>query len=345
MKKIKVLIIFFNIVFLLIAVELFFLYALDYKTLSKIDTCQRLYNNKKDFSYYSPNCEIITKHWEQKNFISYKINSEGRRDLSLQQNKNVKKIAFIGDSFTFGAMVPIQKNYNFYAFNTLRKSYEIHNYGTPAEQLHNVFNKLKTLDHKKYDYFVYGLTPNDFFDLVDGSYIKNFTKKNKSENINKVNIANTKLFYKLKNYLVSTATSRFILHTLMSNDQIYINTYLSRTPYSEYLSEELTKNWISAINFLDQSLKELDKNFKTKLKIFILPQRAEVVSMRLNKYNLTFLNTLINVCKKNEIDCSHSDVLALSKIKESHFPVDGHLTIEGNRVVAEYLFRWASKWN
>ena len=70
-------------------------------------------------------------------------------------------------------MVPIEDNYNFYAFNNiLKSSFEIHNYGTPAEQLHNVFNKLNTLDESKYNYIVYGLTPNDFFDLVDGSLNK-----------------------------------------------------------------------------------------------------------------------------------------------------------------------------
>ena len=144
---------------------------------------------------------------------------------------------------------------------------------------------------------------------------------------------------------MSSATSRFILHTLMSNDQIYLKTYLSRKPYSGYLLEILPPEWIESINYFDESLKTLDKNLKSKLKIFILPQRAEVVSSRLKSYNYSFINYLINICKENQIDCSFSDLNNLSKLKESHFPVDGHLSIQGNHEVAKSLSEWAKSWN
>ena len=344
MFKIKNLIIIANIIFILIAVELFFKYILDFKSVSKENTCKRVYNKDKDFSFYSPNCKSVIKHWEQDNFVTYKTNSTGRRDLP-KQIPFEKKIAFIGDSFTFGAMVPIEDNYNFYAFKKILKSpYEIHNYGTPAEQLHNVINKLKTLDYKEYDHIVYGLTPNDFFDLVDGSYyvkIKN-TDNSKQEINNKKN--NMQIFKSIKRYLLSTASSRFILHSLMSNDTIYLKTYLSRKPYSGYLLEILPKEWINSINYFDESLKTLDVNLKSKLKIFILPQRAEVVSNRLNSYNSSFINSILNKCNENQIDCSFSDLNSLSKLKKSHFPVDGHLSIQGNHEVAKSLSLWVKNW-
>ena len=143
---------------------------------------------------------------------------------------------------------------------------------------------------------------------------------------------------------MSSATSRFILHTLMSNDQIYLKTYLSRKPYSGYLLEILPPEWIESINYFDESLKTLDKNLKSKLKIFILPQRAEVVSSRLKSYNYSFINYLMNICKENQIDCSFSDLNSLSKLKKSHFPVDGHLSIQGNHEVAKSLSLWVKNW-
>ena len=149
MVKFKNLVILLNIFIFFIVIELFINFILDFRVIIDANTCKRIYNKEFDYSYYSPNCENVIKHWEQDNFVSYKINSEGRRDITYQ-NKNTKKLAFIGDSFTFGAMVPIEDNYNFYAFNNiLKSSYEIHNYGTPAEQLHNVINKLKTLEEKE----------------------------------------------------------------------------------------------------------------------------------------------------------------------------------------------------
>ena len=341
----KNLIIIINIFLILLATELFFKYVLDYRSISKVNTCKRIYNNEKDFSFYTPNCKNIIKHWEQKNFVTYEINSKGRRDQPNQVT-NQKKIAFIGDSFTFGAMVPIEDNYNFYAFKKILNSpYEIHNYGMPAEQLHNVLNKLKTLEYRSYDYIVYGITPNDFFDLVDGSYFSKTKDKDKTNKIieNKKNKMET--FKSIKNYLLSTASSRFILHNLISNDKIYLKTYLSRKPYSGYLLKNLPEEWIKATNYLDESLKILDNNLKSKLKIFILPQRAEVVSNRLNSYNSSFINSLINICNKNNIDCSFPDLDSLSAIEESHFPVDGHLSIQGNHEVAKSLSEWVKNWN
>ena len=345
MFRLKSLIIVINVIILIFAIELYFIFVLNYKTEVEINNCKRIYYKEKDFSSYSPNCKSVIKHWEQSNFVTYKTNSEGRRDLE-PESSFLKKIAFIGDSFTFGAMVPIEDNYNFYAFKKILKSpYEIHNFGTPAEQFHNVMNKLKTLDHRDYVHIVYGLTPNDFFDLVDGSYF--FKVKNKN-NINKedTNKKNSMATFKsIKNYLLSTASSRFILHSLMSNDKIYLRTYLSRKPYSGYLLENLPDEWAEALNFFDETLRGLDKNLKLKLKIFILPQRAEVVSNRLNSYNSSFINSLITICNKNNIDCSFPDLDSLSAIEESHFPVDGHLSIQGNHEVAKSLSEWVKSWN
>tara|TARA_B100000242_G_C43040324_1_gene485285 strand:+ start:591 stop:1634 length:1044 start_codon:yes stop_codon:yes gene_type:complete len=344
MLRVKNLIILFNIFLIILTVELFFKYVLDYRAISKTNTCKRIYNQKKDFSYYSSNCKNVFKHWEQDNFITYKTNSEGRRDLPYREGTQ-KKIAFIGDSFTFGAMVPIEDNYNFYAFKKILNSpYEIHNYGTSAEQLHNVINKLKNLDYNNYDYIIYGLTPNDFFDLVDGSYYFKINHLNEDKKPIILKKDRVKIFQSIKGYLLSTATSRFILHNLMANDLIYLKTYLSRKPYSGYLFDDLSNEWVNSINFFDENLKTLDKNLKSKLKIFILPQRAEVVSYRLKSYNFSFVNSLIKICEKNKIDCASSDLKSLSKIKESHFPVDGHLSIQGNHEVAKSLSLWVKNW-
>lgn len=345
MFKVKNLIILINILIILLVVELFFNFILGFKSITELSTCKRIYDKKNDFHRYSPNCENIIKHWEQDNFVSYKINSEGRRDLANLKN-NSKKVAFIGDSFTFGAMVPIEDNYNFYAFNNiLKSSFELHNYGIPAEQIHNVFNKLNLLDESKYDYIIYGLTPNDFFDLVDGSFykkLKNVSDVNKKDKTEKTKM---KTFKKMKSFLLSTATSRFILHSLMSNDSIYLKTYLSRKPYSGYLLKNLPDEWIKAIDYFDESLNNLEVKYKSKLKIFILPQRAEVVINRLNSYNPSFVNAVVNICKKNKIDCSFPDLNSLSKIDESHFPVDGHLTIQGNHNVGKSLAEWVKNWD
>ena len=92
MFKVKNLIILINILIILLFTELFFTFILGFKSKTELSTCKRIYDKKNDFHSYSPNCENILKHWEQDNFVSYKINSEGRRDLGSQKDNSKKVI-------------------------------------------------------------------------------------------------------------------------------------------------------------------------------------------------------------------------------------------------------------
>ena len=98
-------------IILVIGIEVFILYILNYKVVISGNTTCRQYISENDFSVYKPNCELYHKHWEQDIGIEYTINSFGRRDGS--QSTGEQLIAFIGDSFTFGAMVNINDNYNY----------------------------------------------------------------------------------------------------------------------------------------------------------------------------------------------------------------------------------------
>ena len=163
--------------FLLIGIETSLYYFFNFKNIVKGDTKCKIYDDKKNYSYYKPNCKLYLKHWEQNYGVEYNFNDFGRRDDS-NNNDYDKLIAFVGDSFTFGAMVPIEKNYNFKAINLLNyKNYSGHNYGVSGEEFHNIFSKLKDLNFDEYEAVVYGLTPNDLFYIVDA---KQFNFKSSS---------------------------------------------------------------------------------------------------------------------------------------------------------------------
>lgn len=305
-------------IILVIGIEVFILYILNYKVVISGNTTCRQYISENDFSVYKPNCELYHKHWEQDIGIEYTINSFGRRDGS--QSTGEQLIAFIGDSFTFGAMVDINDNYNYRSLHYLEnKKLGGHNFGVAAENFHNIFNKLNKQDFSSYKYIIYGFTPNDLFDLVDGSSIKDGT----------VSI--------VKKLLLSTATSKFLLHNLMRLDKVYLDLYLSRQPYAGYLESPLSGKYENAIDIAFSQLSELENNIKRKLIIVLLPQRAEVVAMRLGLYKNDFQEYFIKSCKSSGLNCFLTDVGPLSKIDESHFPVDGHLTVEGNDIVGRQL--------
>ena len=162
--------------FLILEFSLYFFFG--YRSIVTGDTNCKIFNSKENFSYYKSNCKTLNKHWEQENIIEYSFNNFGRREIQAKPNDNL--VAFIGDSFTFGSMVPIEKNYNFKALEFYKdKNYVAHNYGVAGEQFHNILSKLKKLDFQQYKFVIYGITPNDLFDIVDkkNSDVKNFSKK------------------------------------------------------------------------------------------------------------------------------------------------------------------------
>ena len=310
-----------------VILELSLRFFFGYKESYDGDTSCKVFHTDLNYSTYKINCKISEKHWENDRWIDYQLNQYGRREIN--QKPEGEKIAIFGDSFTFGLMVPIKHNYQFFAKeNLFKKKYTIHNYGVSGEQLDHIFNKLSTINLDEYDHVIYGLTPNDFFDYLKGDI--------KTEDSN---------FQKVKKLLLSTSLSRFMLHESMSIDQIYYNTYKSREPYSGYLESKLNKEWLEATNNLNTKINKLPKKVKNKLKIFLLPQKAEVVSYRLGKYNDAYKNEILKICYKSKINCKASNVPNLASIHDSHFPVDGHLTIKGNHSVAKDFADWVNNWN
>lgn len=320
----------YQLIFILsffVILELSLRFLFDYKESYDGDTSCKVFHTELNYSTYKNNCKVSEKHWENDRWIDYQFNQYGRREINQKLEK--EKIAIFGDSFTVGAMVPIEDNYQFYAKeNLIRKKYTIHNYGVGAEQLDHIFNKLNSINLDEYDHVIYGLTPNDFFD-----YLKGDIKTQESS------------FQKFKKLLLSTSLSRFLLHESMSIDKMYYNTYKSRKPYSGYLESRLNKEWLEAVNNLNTKINKLPKKVKSRLKIFLLPQKAEVVSYRLGKYNDTYQKEILKICSKNKINCMASNISNLASIKDSHFPVDGHLTIEGNHSVAKDFADWINNWN
>ena len=330
---------------LLLLLELILFYGFGYRTISTNATCNRK-NAEKGYSYYQKNCVMIIKHWEQNEPITYHINSSGRRDDLFEGKADTKKIAFIGDSFTFGAMVPIEKNYNYLAvYGLLGRRYEAHNYGVSGEEFLNIINKLNDIDFSSYEHIVYGLTPNDLFNLTDNSQFQESLKvretlSNRPSSEYKIN----SMIKAAKNIALSSATSRFLLHELMSNDRSYLAIYESRKPYSGYLYDNYSEEWREALNIFRLKITSLPLDIKNKLKIFILPQRAEVILFRKGLYKDNFSSQIMSICRGSGIDCGFANLSNLSQLKESHFPVDGHLTLEGNKSVAQDFSNWVNSW-
>lgn len=318
--------------------EVFFKYVLGYRTITNGDPNCKVKLDGKDYSVYKSNCFLISKHWEQADHITYSFNQYGRRDAELSSNtlNNLPLVASIGDSFTFGAMVPIEKNYNYMAFygeKPRKQSAILHNYGVSGEQINNISSRLRTEDFSSYEYIIYGLTPNDFFYLVDRkpTQVSNFGASKESH----------KTF---KDWIYRSAIGSFISHNLMMNDNTYINVYTKRKPYSGYLEDKLSDEWKKGMDLGFQDLYSIPLQTRKKLKIFLLPQKAEVAAWRTGNYSKTFENKFYTLCRRFAFDCRAADISSLASVNYTHFPIDGHLTVEGNKEIASQLRDWSNDW-
>lgn len=323
---------------ILLGIEGLLIYGFNYRELVEGDLDCKVYNENAGFSHYRPNCKLTSKNWEQDSAVSYEFNSFGRREPD-QPVADIN-VAFFGDSFTMGAMVPIEKNYNFKAlekFETPR--YRGHNFGVAAAQFHNILAQLNFTDTNEFDLIIYGLTPNDFFNIVDGTdpFIR-------EKPVSKKVVVNQSTTSSLKNLILSSATSRFLLHNLMKIDSVYLQTYKARKPYAGYLDSPLPSPFSFAVDHVLLALNSLDNSKRDKLIVFLLPQRAEVVAAKLGQINNPLRDYFISKCREMNFECASADVIKLSKVPESHYPVDGHLTISGNASVAEDLFIVMSNW-
>ena len=137
---------------------------------------ERKYVNKK-------NCYFEEKYLKKKVTI-YLTNNLGYRVGSILNNNDLSSLAFVGDSFTYGYLSNYENTFPFNLVKEINKIENFRNYkeinlGVNGYQFEQVLEllKLDTQPIEKSDYIIYGLTPNDLFDIVEKK--NNETKFNK----------------------------------------------------------------------------------------------------------------------------------------------------------------------
>jgi hypothetical protein len=325
-------------IFALALLEFLLLTVGEYRETTSGNPDCKTHSQHGDFSIYRQDCSVRFKHWEQEKEIEYSFNAFGRREPQSQNPQRL--IAFIGDSFTMGAMVPINKNYNYVALRLLDRNYGGHNYGVGGAQFRHVVARLEKIPIEKYDYIVYGLTPNDLFDLVDGTSNSKADER-PTESIENEQSRNSSMVVVEK--LLSTAIARFLLHTLLNVDSVYYKIYMARRPYSGYLQQPVSAAFVEALDHAFRVIANLPENIRSKIVLMLLPQRAEIAAVRLGQQYGGLQAEVRLRCEIHNIRCAFTDMGALAELERSHFAVDGHLTEEGNASVGEDLSKYLAR--
>lgn len=293
----------------------------------------------------SKNCKIYVKHWEHDKVVVYETDAMSNRTSTLPINfkEDMSKIAFFGDSFTWGDMNNSKETYVHHTAANLKKIKKknsgYHNYGVPGFNLIQVLERMKQADLNNYDYVIYGLTPNDLF----SPQTLDLKKEKKRENLNKKSTLKL-LQEKLKKHnlrIVKVASKLFFDFF----PKYYINFYTLRDiNLAGYLSKDSSEYWDKRYSELFIQLEKLDPDIKNKLIIQVVAQRVQVQLYASGDIEsaLAFDNRIEVMCNKLNIKCSFSQIDELSKLKNSHFTIDGHFNSEANLIIGKKLAKFIS---
>tara|TARA_B100001175_G_scaffold311782_1_gene316726 strand:+ start:125 stop:1153 length:1029 start_codon:yes stop_codon:yes gene_type:complete len=299
------------------------------------------YKTVEETPYYTNgiNCNEEIYYFEKKNPTLYATNHKGQR---IGKNVNEKdkieklnKVFFIGDSFTFGHLSNYENSYPYNSIVELNKligdkKYKEINMGVNGYQFRDNLNIIKKVLNKKLDsYIVYGLTPNDLFDLVKNN-------KNQNQNQNKSNIDKIKKIVDDLNIL----SIKYLNSLILKNDKIYSFLHSNRGDKAGYVNSKSSLFWEEKYKIFYEEISTIPKELRKKVIFTIIPQQIQIKKIKINKVDdgLAFDNKILKICEKIKIKCiSFTEELGNKFNFQTHFPLDGHLLPKVNKMYGNIL--------
>ena len=299
---------------------------------------QKVKDQRKYFN--GKNCYYIERYFEKNKPTLYITNQVGARITNKINNNGTRKIYFVGDSFTFGYLSNYEETY---PYNSIKyynkkgnkeKSVEV-NLGVNGYQFKQNFYMINKLSKNLKDnnsLIIYGLTPNDIFDIESFDNENKFIKQSLMDQV-KINIDSIKFL-----------SIKFITSLLLKNDKIYNFLYDKKGDAAGYINKNGSKSWENKYLLLKKNLDSLDINIKNRLLITIIPQQIQIRLLKQGKKDdaLSFDRKIIEICKNVGIKCvSFTEKLSKRQNYKTHFVKDGHLyplsNIEYGKFLGEYL--------
>jgi len=310
---------------------IFFKESSHYSCYEKVED-KRIYINGK-------NCNVIQKYFESNEDLLYVTDELGNRTLTNSEFKEWnKKIFFVGDSFTFGSL----SNYEYtYPFTSVKKINEFSNIiykevnkGVNGYQISQVLENIKKDKEiiSSNDLIIYGLTPNDLFDLQE---------KNAEINSDNDSIQDTKsnLIIFLSKKIKNSFALKYFVSIVLKNDKIYNSIYLSRSQSGAgFIEDELNNSWKKKYKIVEKLLNDLPNQIKNRMIVLTIPQKIQINLIKKNEITkgTSFDKEILRICKNIKIKCI-TLTEEIAKLKITHFPLDGHMIPEANKIFGELL--------
>lgn len=315
-----------------------------------------------------PNAEglLISPYGEFTNYV--RINKAGMRSPELLNKTNkIKRLLFLGDSFTFGFGVSEKDSYPRRVESLLNNelesnfTFEVLNGGWAGGFTLDTYNLYlsNNLNKFKPDVVITGFfVNNDISDLSDTEWIetdadgwptrisspKYYVDEDGKRRVQATGILKNSYIYKLNLFLFSHSQ----IYALLRNS--VINLKSKETPLmSNNWDDEKNKNWNETRRILKKMKSFLDKN-DVKLVVVVIHSKVQTVEpiweQYENEYKVYDLNRTrisaetLGVCRENNIYCLDLYTPFLSEDGRYFFEIDGHWNEKGHELGAKEIFKY-----
>jgi lysophospholipase L1-like esterase len=306
---------------------------------------------------HKPSCEFADKKTEGA-LVEFRFNQFAYRDEQLiaEPEEATLELFAVGDSFTMGAMVPFESTYVHVAETDLsaRLGHPVAfiNGGVSSWDLPQYLVRVTEAVNRGADVITVGVLANDLFADISQKGLDEraalLEGTSMEETYREIYMAKRPLPERLYRAVLSNSRALdLFMHVAMSSDAVYAAAYLWREGEDSYLRRTLSAKWVAKLGDAERLLRRMSETARdggAKLVVISIPQRIQALLLSesdrypdLDAHALS--SQLGRICRSLDIPyIDYLDSLAtLERPTSLYFPVDGHLTSEGQERLGHFV--------
>jgi hypothetical protein len=301
--------------------------------------------------HFKSDCVARTKNAEGP-WTTYQYNECGYRSATSCGPKppGTIRIAILGSSVSQGLYVPYEQTYFARAASELSRVYDrpvdVQNLGVPGSSPIYVYRRVQEALALKPDVVLYLLAPFDLEQQIDP---KELTERNNiirplPKTAVRLTVSPVK---QLQKTLIGSRTVLVAQHYLFQNRDTFLRLYMTYGDKADFLRQPVTPAWQQRFADLDLIIGDMVGKLRSAgvpLVIIPVPSRAEAAllsSRELPPHVDPFAFGRRIEIIASQHGAGYVDLMdAFSHIRDSErlfYVVDGHVTPDGQKVIAEYL--------
>jgi lysophospholipase L1-like esterase len=304
-----------------------------------------------------PNCQAF-EHNPESVRVEYVLDSCAQRNVVPCDKvpANALRIAAIGDSMTEGALVHAEEMFANVAARRLERPDRpaaVLNFGVGGWDMLQYFERLDDALAAKPDIVVLGLVSNDLFDDPSPEGLERQRERIRREGVERmmeVRVNQWKhenLQATLRTWINMSRALLIVQHMLFRSDSVYFAVYRARGATGNYLARDYAPEWQRRVDGAALLLQAMDAKARAtgaRFVVVMIPQRVQAVMLSMQGLAQEFdpggLQRRVRDKATGVEFVDFFDVLkGVGRPTHLYFPVDGHLTAEGHRLLGEALAR------